>query len=305
MDSSQNGSYPDFKFNEVYSEDSSLQYYTLCLPRPLGPDDSKRIWVVWIHGGAWRDPQVTTKSFRPALGLLLQHEKIDHIAGFASISYRLSPYPDHPTNPSSPGDSGRSAKHPDHIHDVLAALRHLQDKYGFGERYLLVGHSCGATLAFQVAMGNWESGSEKEVTKPIGILGIEGVYDLVALVEQYKEIPLYEEIVTNAFGGSKGVWAEASPASGAYDMTWANGQLTVLAHSSEDELIDEEQHTLMGKALKETSSTIGSRRQRQDLVLALAGKHDEVWEKGHATAESIVTAVEHLVEHADSYSAEQ
>ncbi len=250
----------------------------------------------WIHGGAWRDPACTTASFRPTLGLLLQHEKLDDIAGFASINYRLSPYPDHPTNPSSTSDPGRSAQHPDHIHDVLAALRHLQNKYGFGERYLLVGHSAGATLAFQVAMGSWDSESNNKVIKPIGILGIEGVYDIGALVEHYKHVPMYGEIVTNAFGISERAWTEASPVSGHYDSTWTNSQLTVLAHSAEDELIDEDQHTRMGTVLRKTSVIGSSRKQRQDLVLALRGKHDEVWESGHATVESIVTALEHLVQ---------
>ncbi|KAI9699057.1 MAG: hypothetical protein M1836_003246 [Candelina mexicana] len=296
MTSSPKTDYPEFKFHETYSEDSTLQYYTVCLPAPLEPGAAKKLWVIWIHGGGWRDPQQASKSFRPTLGLLLQHEKLDQIAGFASINYRLSPYPDHPTSPSLPNDPGRSAKHPDHIHDVLAALSHLQDQYGFGERYLLVGHSAGATLAFQVAMGNWDVGSKTKVIKPIGILGIAGVYDISAFVEKYRHIPMYEEIITNAFGASRDAWNEASPVSGRYESTWTNGQLAVLAHSTEDMLVDMEQEALMARALKKSSSEVRSGRQRQDLVLTLRGNHDEAWENGHATAESIVTALGHLVE---------
>ena len=123
------------------------------------------------------------------------------IAGFASINYRLSPYPSHPSDPSSPSDPSRNAKHPNHIHDVLNAIRLLQKEYGFGERYLLVGHSCGATLAFQVAMirrgeGPYKPGYEK----PVGVLGVEGVYDMVALRDNHKEEAVYQEIIENVFG---------------------------------------------------------------------------------------------------------
>lgn len=234
------------------------------------------------------------ESFQPTLDFLLQHEKLQSISGFASINYRLSPYPKHPINPSSPNDVGRSAQHPDHTSDVLAALKHLQQGYGFGERYLLVGHSAGATLAFQVAMGDWESDSQ--IDKPIGILGVGGVYDLGAIVEDHKDIPVYEEIVNNAFGSKRSNWTAASPVSGKYNSTWTNGRLTVLAHSTDDELVDEHQHKLMGEALRRAHTTVGHGRQRRDLALAVQGKHDEFWKNGHAAAEIIITAIEELMQ---------
>ena len=95
---------------------------------------------------------VTSTSFKATESIL--REKGLPIAGFASISYRLSAHPNHPQDPinTDPKDF-QDAKHPGHIDDVEAALAFLQNTYGFGGRYILVGHSCGATLAFQAVMG--------------------------------------------------------------------------------------------------------------------------------------------------------
>lgn len=102
----------------------------------------------FIHGGAWRDPLVDATSFKPTVDILSASES--GVVGFASINYRLSRYPNHGTKPSSPEDPSRNAEHPDHLNDVTRALIFLEKIYGISGRYLLAGHSCGATLAFQV-----------------------------------------------------------------------------------------------------------------------------------------------------------
>ena len=243
----------------------------------------------YIHGGAWRDPSISSESFDQALHLLLDHPIVDSIAGFASINYRLSPYPSHATLPSSPEDGSRNAQHPDHIEDVLSALAFLQDQYGFNGRYLLVGHSCGATLAFQVTMAKWQAHGSVYSSMPQGVLGLEGIYDLVALRDAHKDLSVYQELLENAFG-SEINWDGASPTSANFSKSWTHGKLAVLAHSINDELVDQGQLDRMAARLKECGGP-----GRRDLILSLVGKHDEIWGQGWELAQSIVTALRHLL----------
>jgi kynurenine formamidase len=225
--------------------------------------------------------------------LLLKGQQKDGIAGFASINYRLSPYCQHSTNPSSSDDPSRNSKHPDHIHDALAAIYFLQQKYGFGERYLLAGHSCGATLAFQVVMGVWNRApSDMEIALPLGILGLEGIYDFVKIRDHHRNISAYQNFLEGAFGEFEGVWVEASPSSGDYGKTWPNGKLALIVHSLEDELVEKEQAMLMGQTL-----ATGERNTRTNIVEFLeAGKHDEIWGRGTVLATMIEKAVRLITE---------
>jgi hypothetical protein len=75
------------------------------------------------------------------------------IAGYASIDYRLSAHPAYPQDAgNTPKTSLREARHPDHLDDVCSAIVFLMDKFDFGSNYILVGHSCGASLSFQAVM---------------------------------------------------------------------------------------------------------------------------------------------------------
>ncbi|KAL2397051.1 hypothetical protein ABEF95_002223 [Exophiala dermatitidis] len=199
-----------------YAMDNILQSYEIYIPeadtshhgRRHSNAPKQKYWVLYVHGGYFRDPSVTSASFYPALSQLVyssdhhhlhlphihnpfehqrhhededgpehvnnpfsdprhRHGELDdshdsdtedghgdedirpYIAGYASINYRLSPHhqkaPQDPTK--TPKYELRDARWPDHIHDVVQAIAHLQQKYGFGENYLLVGHSVGATMA--------------------------------------------------------------------------------------------------------------------------------------------------------------
>ena len=130
----------------------------------------------YIHGGAWRDPLITSSSFNPARDILLNTSL--PLQGLASINYRLSPYPSHPTHPSSPDDDSRNAKHPDHLTDVLSALEYLHEHYIFDNKYIIVGHSCGATLALQACA----SLTAATVPPPLAAACVEGIYDMPGLV---------------------------------------------------------------------------------------------------------------------------
>jgi len=63
----------------------------------------------------------------------------------ATINYRLSYFHTRP--------EAYQAKHPDHLNDVAGAIAYLQDRYKFGGNYVIIGHSCGATLSLQYVSG--------------------------------------------------------------------------------------------------------------------------------------------------------
>ena len=278
--------WPQFKNDVPYSDSSTLNTLNICLPRPPS-NDNTRIWIIYIHGGAWQDPAITATSFTATQNKLLSSPAAEKIAGYATLNYRLSPYPSHPTDPSNPADPARNAKHPDHINDVLAALLYLQDRYGFEERYILVGHSCGATLAFQTAMRRyWGSQYEStpalelNVVPPVAIVGLEGLYDLPALVRYHREQPEYRAFVANAFGDEIEGWEVVSPTSGGFGESWVEGRVVVLAHSAGDSLVEGEQPELMRAALEALGW--GEKGERRVLMFELYGDHDEVWETGDA-----------------------
>ena len=248
----------------------------------------------YIHGGAWRTPSNTSRTIEHTLPHLAG--QLDCIAGVASLNYKLSPYPDHPTDPSSDDDPARNARHPEHIEDVLTAIAWLQGRYQFGERYVIVGHSAGATLAFQTAMGAWQSLSQarkgaQTVALPLSIVGVAGIYDLEALLNSFVHIPLYRHFLEAAFGEEKADWKEASPVSGKYCDSWPNAKVVVLAHSRDDELVDFLQTEKMSDHLWREK-----RPGRRDNVLSLKGTHNQIWQDGTEMARAVITALQMLKE---------
>ncbi|KAI7024809.1 hypothetical protein D0867_09026 [Hortaea werneckii] len=287
--------FPQSRQNVKYSNHSALNTLDYYIPRRPSTADHQ-LWIIYIHGGAWRDPEIDSTSFTQAQNLLLQSREIDQIAGFASINYRLSPYPSHPHSPSNPSDPARNAHHPDHLNDILDALRHLQDTFSFGTRYLLVGHSCGATLAFQVAMMQHQHQQPSKSPPPLALLAVEGLYDLPALVAYHSDSPIYSHLITNAFGPNPSDWARASPSSGISSASshqhqaeaWPN--LIVLAHSRQDELVEWQQVDLMHAALKsrgfdEVGGEDGGGGRLK--LVELNGGHDEVWRQGEELARAV------------------
>ena len=212
----------------------------------------------------------------------------------ASLNYRLSPHPHHPTDPSSADDLARNALHSQHVEDVMTALLWLQKTYSIGERYVLVGHSAGATLALQTVMGTWKppefpQSDARALALPEAIVGLEGIYDLDALVESFKTVPMYRQFLEAAFGVQSAAWRTASPTSGKFSSSWPNARVVVLGHSLDDELVDFLQVEKMSEKL-----WAEKRAGRRDVVLSLKGKHDEVLDNGVETARAISTALQML-----------
>lgn len=221
-------------------------------------------------------------TLEPAFEILSMLPFQDTIAGFASINHRLSPYPDHPTDPSSPDDPSRNAKHPDHLVDVSKAVISLETKYGISSGFLLVGHSAGATLAFQIQ----EQFEDLKIPIPLGVLGVEGIYDIRLLVKTYESIPAYREFVENAFGPDEVMWENASPARSKTPAAWEKAKAIIIAHSDEDELLNRRQADVMMKRLQQSTSC-----RSKSHYFPATGHHDEIWKNGHELARLIENAL--------------
>lgn len=282
MRDEESGSYTS-RFAIPYSDASILNTVDVHLPHQK-PDRLEGHWVLFIHGGAWRDPKQTSRDILPAL----EHLAGRHtgILGIASINYRLSPHPEHPAEPGSPDEAARSAVHPAHLHDVIAGISWLQRSYDFRANYILVGHSAGATLAFQAVMGIWHGNSEAADSHvpPEGIAGVCGIYDLSLLVKTHTEHHIYRDFVERAFGQDPSKWDAASPAvSGWFATSWPLAKAAVLAASQDDELVDFVQTKAMAERLHD---------QRPPALhwenVTLRGSHNEVVAGGAQLANAIV-----------------
>ncbi|KAF9777202.1 hypothetical protein IL306_004507 [Fusarium sp. DS 682] len=280
------------------STDESSMPAADSLPHKNGP------WVIYIHGGAWRDPLVDSSSFE-ATALKLLSDKDTPIVGIASINYPLSSHPNHPTHPApsrdppQPVDVARQAKHPDHIISVLSAISFLQNELGVAHENVLSGHSCGATMTFQTVMnpdrwlGNTDGIPVPKVKKPSVIAPLNGLYDLAVFIrdppESHKQLKsLYIDFTKNAFGDDEMVWKSVCPTSVTdWNMEWPEGKVVVIAQSKEDGLVPYTQTQLMKDHLSKTSTL-------EVIEMKASGDHNDLWKQADEIVDIIKCAVEHL-----------
>lgn len=248
----------------------------------------------YIHGGAWRDPRIDHKTFRPTIEKVIASSpssKAPGIAAFASVDYRLSPHPEFPQDPAgTPARQLRAARHPDHANDVQSALAYLQRRYDFGERYVLVGHSAGACLAFQVVAGLTSAGSTSGLVLPRAVIGFEGIYDFNGLNARMDGA--YAPFFEGAFGGSRADWDTAAPSkfTGSFEEQWGGRGAKVMAAlgwSRDDRLVDEPEVDNMATRLEGDGV-------RTTVFKDLHGEHDEIWEVGTDVAKMIAKVLDTL-----------
>jgi kynurenine formamidase len=233
------------------------------LPNP----DSESLlprYHVHIHGGAWRDPQLTSASIEPAVAHAFSAiDVLAPISAVASINYTVSPfnYAAPPTMPHPPvpydpikdnhSDPAREAIHPQHVSDVLHGLALLRSFGLTDQSYILSGHSCGACTAFQaILQPPRHYGLEylPDAPCPAALLGLNGLYDLPSLVNglggSHEHLSDdYEMLLSSAFGADKSRWLAVSPAQ--FDPAdiaervreGKAPRLVVLDQSTEDQLV--------------------------------------------------------------------
>jgi kynurenine formamidase len=209
--------------------------------------------VVFLHGGAWRTGD---RSEYHGLAQRLLEERQMHLQSVALMGYRLS------------GDSS-GLVHPAHLQDVtrglVRLLEHLQEqgqstqrdapegKQPHTPRLLLVGHSVGATLAFQCL----PQVPPSLLAHIAGVVGVEGIYDLPLLDRTF---PTYRAwFMEGAFVSPSPDepasdhpdlperWRAASPIHlglhPGYTGSMTQAGRILLLHSPQDELVDERQST--------------------------------------------------------------
>jgi kynurenine formamidase len=257
---------------------------------------------VYIHGGAWRDPQLTSKSIEPTVAhaFYAASDTAASISAVASINYTLSQYPTHPAVPydaikDNHSDPAREAVHPQHVSDVLHGLA-LLHSFGLTDRsYILSGHSAGACLAFQATLQpprHYGLDHLAEAPCPAAILGLNGLYDLPELVNgldaSHEHLRAeYETFLSSAFGADRSRWPAASPARfDAAEITervreGKAPQLVVLDQSTEDQLVPMNQSQRLEANLSKVNGLRVVEGHR------CTGKHDAPWEQGLMIWESL------------------
>ncbi|KAM3512828.1 hypothetical protein MY11210_003533 [Beauveria gryllotalpidicola] len=273
---------PDLEFTYLrYGKHSLHRIGVWEQRRPAKPNTS--CWLIFIHGGAWRDPRNKPTDFAPSIRHLITAGALpDAVRGFISIDYRLSPYQEEFPQclDQTPSTEQRIAQHPDHVHDVRSAMDFLSQRFDLADKYILVGHSAGAMLAFQLFMSNaqWQPQSPVSLPKPAAIIGISGIYDLVNLNRRFDGN--YTGFISNAFGEDEDVWMQASPAQ--YDGSFGQALLPCgtplwLAISPNDGLLDLAETEAMAEKLRADGF-------QPTIVNDLHGEHDFVWQDGAQVA---------------------
>ncbi|ODQ81196.1 hypothetical protein BABINDRAFT_34382 [Babjeviella inositovora NRRL Y-12698] len=228
--------------------------------------------IVFIHGGAWRDPN-NTKDDWDALASMIEPTPGPYKHAY-SLDYRLSP----------------EVKHPQHILDVLFALCHLKKEVGV-EHVSLAGHSVGATLILQIlsftkllsyypdTLTDLEYLClpvsvktpaqvvlfiEKNLPRLDTLYLLDGIYDMDKLYEEY---PIYSDFMGQAFNGDE---SQAIQLSLEIGMDVPHGRV-VVAHSYEDELLSPQQTFLFTQYLT-------LQKIEFTFVMGSFGKHNEVYE---------------------------
>ena len=106
------------------------------------------------------------------------------------------------------------------------------------------------------------------------------------MTTSYESIPVYKQLVVNAFGADEAVWMRASPFSSDQPAAWEKVKAIMIAHSEDDELLDSMQTQLMCKRAQKTQDC----KDRLHFLHA-KGKHDQIWEEGHELARLIEEAL--------------
>ncbi|EFQ28127.1 hypothetical protein CGRA01v4_03154 [Colletotrichum graminicola] len=270
------------KFTEHrYAADSELQKLGVW-ELPQNADNAAGYWLIYIHGGAWRDPQKTLYGFERSIDEFIKTGSPAlecEVRGFVSIDYRLSPHPSFPQDSAvTPPAELRCAQHPDHLRDVWSALAFLQREYDIQDRYILIGHSAGATLAFQLPMGSVALGAAPppEVKMPAAFIGLAGIYELYDFNARHEG---YTQFIVGAFGQDQESWNKVMPAtfSGSFKDALPANNLILLAWSPQDTLVDEPEIDAM-------ASKLGRDGVEYTIRKNLSHDHDFVWEDGKQVA---------------------
>lgn len=134
------------------------------------------------------------------------------------------------------------------------------------------------------------SESKLKVPAPLSILGVAGIYHFDAFLEAHSQIPAYQQFMDSAFP-NRALWEKAAPYTNREPglATWETAKAIIIAHSKDDELVEEKQATFMLERAHMTPHTKGKVH-----FLEASGKHNEIWGSGHKLADLIIKSLKIL-----------
>lgn len=212
--------------------------------------------LIFIHGGAWRDPNNTFLDFSQLVGhLTLENTNL------IGINYRLSP----------------EIKHPSHLLDTVNAISKILT-ITKTIKVLFLGHSVGATLLLQllnykeiISLGDLENNEieipdlDLDIDK---IFFLDGIYNIVDLIDEYGAP--YKLFVDCAFESKK-------HSEEATQISWLRSNFlfqflfsAVVLQSLEDELLSERQSLGFIEFLKKNNI-------EYEYLTGNWGKHEETY----------------------------
>lgn len=210
-----------------YGREHPRQYME-CIYRDGG---SNRPVVVWIHGGAWSDENLTL-SYRPERLLAELAHRGYYVA---CIEYRLAQH----------------AAYPAAYHDCQAAVKYLrghQKELGIdGNRIAVFGESAGAHLACLLGT-NYNKEPKAQVQAVISWYAPSDLMEQ-AMAERNGQLHhMVEDFVGGEIEEKEALIREASP------VSHISGKLPpcLLMHGEVDELVDCEQSKRLYRQMKET-----------------------------------------------------
>lgn len=224
----------------------SLYDRTEVFHRPEGSSNA----LVFIHGGAWIDKNNTANDFKELSDLMIETGTVDYV--LASIDYRLSP----------------EVQHPVHLQDVVENLYRMIQESKLTSIQLL-GHSVGATLAWQVSVSDenlFPSPDKLQLVKSklVGVFLVDGIYSLTELLDEY---PSYDYFVSQAYKDYSRDFEEFDRSINRFP---SNLKTIHLLHSYRDELLTLRQTNYMSSLLQKAAIPF-------TLCFSDMGRHEEVY----------------------------
>ncbi|QLL30738.1 hypothetical protein HG536_0A05530 [Torulaspora globosa] len=218
--------------------------------RPQPSSDAGKA-LVFIHGGAWIDEACTPTVFKQLSALLAHRSEQELAYSLFSIDYRLSP----------------NVRHPVHVQDVVENLYRLVEDHRLTSLQL-VGHSVGATLAWQTAVADESLFPSLDRLNTVrsrlqGVFMVDGIYSLAQLLDEY---PNYDYFVSQAFADYTRDFEEFEQSTDRLPETLRHIHLI---HSYGDELLSLRQSNYMSSVLQKARISFSS--YFDDM-----GLHDEV-----------------------------
>ncbi|KAF6808011.1 pfs domain-containing protein [Colletotrichum plurivorum] len=274
------------KFTSYSYGSNVLQSYDVYLPSETSSASPDKYWVIYIHGGFYRDLAQNATTVEAAIATLEANSSDvlqKQVAGIASLNYRLSALPGAQPDDTPPNEL-QKARWPDHLNDAVAAVKDLGERYPIDGKYIIGGHSVGAQMSFLAAL---ETLKDDSIPKPAAVLGISGIYDYPQLHVTH---PDYDVLVLNAMREDQLV--EASPSKADAEKYAALGlEAFVIAHSRNDGLVPWDQV----EAIEATLGTLPELKNKTTLV-ELDGQHNEIWRGGVQLAKAFTETLAVLQE---------